>query len=350
MSCNSANATCPINIVPAGAIACSNKCKLIYNFKTTGISATNHGNYLSIKPIDNGSSIIYSATTSKTSCSTSGGGENNYSIGEIQIYSPSIHTYNGKLADAEFILHFNSNTGPRNLLVCIPIIQSNNQSLSKAGSQLEKIIKYIAPLDQGDESGIIPGSSDFDLNEFIPKNAGYYSYTATVPMEPCSTSCTDLIVYDVVNQNAAINLPMLVLSTLAGAINKTSFPIKTRSQDANYAYNEKGAIYGTDTNEIYIDCQPTGSSGELLIGQPKDRLLNNINFNILDNMSQSTHKKLTDFGTGLSITIGVIVILALIVYGAKRILNSDKSGGAGEAVKGGGPKNAFLPLKRHLRH
>ena len=240
-------------------------------------------------------------------------------------------------------------------MICIPIIQSNNQSLSKAGSQLEKIIKYIAPLDQGDESGIIPGSSDFDLNEFIPKNAGYYSYTATVPIEPCSTSCTDLIVYDIVNQNAAINLPMSALSTLAGAINKTAFPIKTRSQDANYAYNETGAIYGTDTNEIYIDCQPTGSSGELLIGQPKDRLLNNINFNILDNMSPSTYKKLKDLGTGLSITIGVIVILALIVYGTKRLLKIREANGSSASVapslsgKNGGSKNAFL-LTRHLRH
>ena len=37
MSCNSVNATCPINIVPDGAIQCSNKCKLIYKFKTNGI-------------------------------------------------------------------------------------------------------------------------------------------------------------------------------------------------------------------------------------------------------------------------------------------------------------------------
>ena len=68
MNCNSANATSPINIVPDGAIPCSNKCKLIYKFKTTGISATNQGDYLSIKPINANSTIIYSGTTNRTSC------------------------------------------------------------------------------------------------------------------------------------------------------------------------------------------------------------------------------------------------------------------------------------------
>ena len=325
MSCNSANATSPINIVPDGAIPCSNKCKLIYKFKTNGISATNQGDYLSIKPINSNSTIIYSGTTNRTSCGTTGGGENNYSIGEIQIYSPSVHTFNGSHTKAEFILHLNSNTGPRNLLICIPIVESNNQSSSKASSQLEKIIKYIAPLDIGIESGIIPGSSDFDLNEFIPKNAGYYSYTATVPLEPCSSSCTDLIVYDVVAHNAAINLSTSTLSTLDSIINQTTFPIRQKDADINYGYSETGAVYGTDSSEIYIDCQPTGSSGQVLIEESKDRLLNINNFNILNGMNPATYKKFTTVGTALCIIIGILIILWFIMSGAKRIFKIIKN-------------------------
>lgn len=319
MSCKIVNATSPINIVPGGAISCSNKCKLIYKFNINGISSVNKGNYLSINLIDNNSSIIYSATTSRTACGTDGGGENKYSVGEIQIYSPSFHTYNGSHTDAEFILHLNSNTGPRNLLICIPIIESNNQTPSKAETQLEQIIKYIAPLEAETESGIIPGSSEFNLNEFIPKNTGYYSYTARVPLEPCSSDCTDLIVYDVINQNAAINLSTSILKTLNSIIIKTNFPIQTQDIYANYSYNEKGAIYGTDSNEIYIDCQPTGSSGEVLIDKSKENILNHFNFNILSNMNPSTYLKFTMTGTIIALIIGIIIVLAVILYVAKRI-------------------------------
>lgn len=314
MSCE--NATSPINIMPTN-ITCNEKCKLNYRFKTTGISAINQGLYLSILPVDNNSSITFSsATDTMTSCS-GGGGDNSYSIGEMRIYRKSLHTYNDTRADAELLLHLNSTTGPRNLVICIPIIQSDNAGLSTAGQQLTEIIEYITPFETGTDTGLIPGSEKFDLNKFIPKKAGYYSYTAKMPFEPCSNSCTDLLVYDMSTTNASITLTSSTFNKLNEIIHLTQYTIQPRTDDSQYAHNKNGATYGGDSDEIYIDCQPTGSSGEILIGEGKDTLLNENPFNLLKGMNPQTLaliKRMTAVIGLIALIIGIIGIILGLIY------------------------------------
>ena len=59
---------------------------------------------------------------------------------------------------------------------------------------------------------------------------------------------------------------------------------KQKTEDLGYAYNKKGAKYGTPDSdqEIYIDCKPTGSAGEVLIQENKSSILDGSSFNILD--------------------------------------------------------------------
>ena len=321
MSCEAA--TSPINIIPTNT-TCYEKCKFTYKFKTGGISAKNESDHLSITPVDNGSTINYYATTSNTVCGTgTGGGVHNYSVGEIKVFTPSLHTYNGQHVKGEFILHLNSITGPRNLLICIPIIETNNQSLSENAKQLNDIIKYMSPFQQGKESGLIPDSNNFDLNNFIPKNVGYYSYTAKMPFEPCANSCSDLIVYDVADINGSILLPSSTFDMLKEMIMENKFTIKENNDDSQYAYNNKGAIYGSDSagsDEIYIDCQPTGSSGEILIDKTKESILSGESFNILNGMSPETRKKLKDIATVLMLIFSIILILGLLIYIVNRYI------------------------------
>ena len=57
--------TSPIDITPTSR-TCSEKCKLTYKFKTNGLSGINKNDHILINPIDNGSSIYYTSTTSET--------------------------------------------------------------------------------------------------------------------------------------------------------------------------------------------------------------------------------------------------------------------------------------------
>ena len=339
MSCETA--TSPINIIPTNT-TCYEKCKLTYKFKTGGISAKNESDHLSITPVDNGSTINYSATTSNTACgSSNGSGLHNYSIGEIKIYTPSFHTYNGQHVKGEFILHLNSITGPRNLLICIPIIETTHQSLSENAKQLTDIIKYMSPFQQGKESGIIADSNNFNLNNFIPKNVGYYSYTAKMPFEPCSNSCTDLIVYDIADVNSSIQLPTTAFDMLKEMIMESNFPIKSNDPDSHYAYNDKGATHGSDSagsDEIYIDCQPTGSSGEVLIDKTKDSILNSDSFNILNSMSLKTVTKLSSVVTAILLIFSIILILGVLIYGVNRFILTKKSSGGTNTITLSSPR------------
>ena len=56
----------------------------------------------------------------------------------MRLYSPSLHKYNGKQADAEFIINHTNVTQNEQLLVCIPII-SGASSAGVADSIISQV-------------------------------------------------------------------------------------------------------------------------------------------------------------------------------------------------------------------
>ena len=99
MNCENYDTTGPLNIVPTTVLS-NEKSRLTYNFKKDGVSAINNGNYLLIQPNDR--STISATYTSSESASCHNGGKGNYALDEIRIFHPSLHTYDYRLADAEF--------------------------------------------------------------------------------------------------------------------------------------------------------------------------------------------------------------------------------------------------------
>jgi hypothetical protein len=175
------------------------------------------------------------------------------------------------------LLIFHNGGVSDNLVVSIPY-QSGSASAdytsSKTGSQvLENIINDYSKLSLSSKSSSSPSSSssntqnlnikNFNLNNFIP-NVHYYYYTGTeLPkFSVCSqTKNTNYVLFDMHKGGQYISSD--AVSKLQNLIKTSAFPIKTNTlyKSAKFPNSNSAAA---KSNEIYIDCNPTGAKGEEL--------------------------------------------------------------------------------------
>lgn len=306
MSCN--NPTGPIDIQKyKNTYNCVEKCNLTYQYNISSVIAKNRKFYISLKTNNTKYVVNYSTADMKESkCSNSGG---EFALIETKIYYPSLHTYNGKRAPGEIIIYHENLDGGNDLIICIPI-SINQGNLPNAASQLTSILNYLKSLGiNNGEGGNVQGLN-FNLNQFIPKNKGFYGYTATLPYVPC-TNCIDYVVYDL--NEVSVGLSEDSFNTLKSLIEEKKTLMQKFSDNLGYKYNKIGAISkkkGEDDN-IYIDCQPTGSNGEILIEEKKNTLLSS-GFNF------SSDKFLENTWI-ISIILGLLLVL-IIYYVFRHIL------------------------------
>ena len=307
MSCDSP--TGPINIsVKKNMANCEGKCHLNYKYNNTPVIATNKTHYLTLQVTISNTPVIKFSTNSRGGRCNSIGGD--YAINDIRIYHPSLHTYKDVHADAELIIHHTNLVGGNDLIICIPI-SVNAGTQPNATSQLSKIVEFMATVgNKPGEGGNVQGLS-LNLNDFIPKK-GFYTYVASLPYPPC-TSCVEYIVYDV--NTASINISKGVFNKLKSIIKAKKIPIQKFTHDLGYAYNKKGATHGSTSDEsIWIDCQPTGSAGEIIIEEKKDQMQSEQDFSVkLDKFLKSNVANIL-FG------ILIVIILSMIIrYIGKKI-------------------------------
>ena len=237
MSCPTA--TAPIDISMSKLTGkCDLKCSYSFTYNNSSCVATNRGDYLSIS-YDKSSSppVLYNAT--------------GYDVQEIRLYIPSLHSYNNSKTDGELIIIHSSNTGSNPLLVCIPIKSNNTTSVSSLFFQtLIDTVSNSAPSDGETTTVNIP---KFNLSMFVPRKP-FFSYSATEPYQPCSSS-VEYIVFAPLQ--GSLDIMPETLTILQSLIQSNPYDIKT---GPNLFYNEKGPGNGSAGNDIYIDCQPVGSS------------------------------------------------------------------------------------------
>ena len=236
-SCNA-----PIDISPTASVACSNRCVFNYNYSQSDCAASAKTNFLSLT-YKNGNQSKFNNT--------------DYYVDEIRIYWGPIHSYGTQKADAELIIIHKSLISTKLLYVCIPIIQSN---LDTVPSQK---LKYLITNIQGTQS--INIKDFYNLNDFVNKTAPFYTYTASSFLN-CSQPA-DYIIYHPNNYSIAI-LPS-IYDILTNVISKnvvyqpiTNFNSTTVTKPTLY-YNSKGSGSGQIADDqIYIDCQPVNKSEE----------------------------------------------------------------------------------------
>ena len=169
-----------------------------------------------------------------------------YKVSKFCLYSPSLNIFNNKNVNGELIVEHIPELGGNNLYVCVPIIQSTNTST--ASDLITQIIQKVstnAP-SSGDSTNL--NISGFSLETIIPKKP-FFSYTNTSSMPG------DYIVFGVMD---AIPLSNETLKTFGSIIK----PYTLTMSGGNLFFNPNGPNNLENEEDIYISCQPTGSSEE----------------------------------------------------------------------------------------
>lgn len=313
MSC--LNATAPIDITMSKIKGnCDLKCSYSFSYNTSSCSATNRGDYLSIS-YDKSSSppVLYNAS--------------GYDVKEIRLYIPSLHSYNNTKTDGELIIIHNSNTGAASLLVCIPIKTNNTSSVSS--SLFKNIVDTVASSAPSNGETTTINVPKFNLDLLVPKKP-FFTYSGTEPYQPCSEN-VDFIVFSPLD--ASLDMMPETYKKLDSIILKNLYDVK---QGQHLFYNEKGPSSGgggASTNDIYIDCQPVGSSEETT------EIITDFGSETYSSYSSETMKLFKN--PFIVLFFGSIIFIA-IIYIIRYLSNmiSPAKGGAietiTEVIKGGG--------------
>jgi hypothetical protein len=205
-------------------------------------------------PYDSGSGGIYPAKYNGV----------DYKIDHIHIFQPSLHRYDGALADAELLAYHSSSDG-RNLIVSIPINVGNGSG--KQSSDIMNTILQNLPDKSNTAGKYISDVNNFNLGNLIPKE-GFFTYVGR-HLLPQYTGIYNYIVY---HKKDAImvyrdSLMSLIDSNRSSSITETG-PITENNMPKNlYYYNKNGANNSKGNGDIYIKCNPTGEDGTVLYQQ-----------------------------------------------------------------------------------
>ena len=279
MSCP--NSDSPINIsTTANVLSCEVFCSYMHQYKDSACTATYYPDHIKLS---------YDATTSAAVTFNNEG----YNVREVNIYAPSVHTYNGSSADAEMLI-IHDGAGKK-LIVSIPLIQSNNTAIS--AKILDDIIgKFSSTADKTktNDSQLI-NVQNYNMENFIP-NSPYYFYMGGAPFSPCDGQYS-FVVFD--KTKSPVTIGSDTLKTLTGLIQPSGIKAVSRS---DYYYNSSGPNVkpGSRGNkdEIYIECNPTGEDGEILYQTPSPSS-DALSALSMDNLMQNPYLNVA-IGIGLS--------------------------------------------------
>ena len=212
---------------------CNLKCNYTFKYPVSNCTATNHVDRINIS-YDKSSTPPVTFNNIK------------YDVASISLYSPSKHLFNNVLADGEIIINHTSPSGAPALNVCIPITTSGKGS---TGSLLIQDI-----ISETSNGAANPGESttikldNFTLDSIVPVHP-FFNYTFKKE---------NYIVYGIMEALTINAASMEILKKII----KPSHPFPSGS---TLFINIAGPNRGKGADEIYIDCQPTGSSEETTV-------------------------------------------------------------------------------------
>ncbi len=325
--------TSPIDIVKnlQTAKICKLKCSYQFKYAPTTLSIWNLGfgilwevDQVAIPP------VIYN--------------DENYNVAIVFLVHPSIHTFNGKKADAELIIYHMNTRSTKFLMVCIPITQSST-STSDSSSFFDLVMNEISQTAPAYGQHTIYNNATFSLSKFVPMKP-YFSYTGADIFWSMfdDGKCYEVsrngrkprpeapnIDYIVFHLDDAINMSPQCLTMLKKFTPYSRYinlpTIRASLNPGGLFFNPNGPV-PQSAGEIYIDCQPTGSDGELLVTARQD------SGGLLDNQML---KKIWNY-TFMKMIVGAILMLILWKV-ANKIINGIATNSArmsGGGMRGGG--------------
>lgn len=212
---------------------CNLKCSFSSKYEISNSSATNNDIYVSV-------------SYDKQSMPPVVFNYQKYNVSTIKIYSPSLHLYDGAKVHGEIIIEHQPVTSGSVLNVCIPIVQSSDNS--KAGQIVSQIIEKVSANAPSKGNTTKLNLDSFTLQNIIP-NKPYFNYTNQAGVNHILFSKLDAIP---VNQ------------TLLTSLSKIIKPFQLTIQETKLFFNSDGPNTKNDLAKegIYISCNPTGDSEE----------------------------------------------------------------------------------------
>ena len=180
------------------------------------------------------------------------------------IFNGSFHTYDKIKSPGEVVILHEGSGGAgagKLLLVCISISISDTSTLSGSGEIIDQIIKTVpkAQVSKSDESSSPFGVKGlYNLSQIIPENAPYYTYIGNA----FYSTRSEAINYVVFTQGNVCKISQDALTNLNAIVKKINAP--TTSMPVNTASLNSIGANGSSSNQIYIECKPTGDDGVIL--------------------------------------------------------------------------------------
>jgi len=256
----------PINISSQNVAGeCKLKCDYSFNYSSiSNPTATNFGTYIQLTYNDN-PSVTYNNIQ--------------YKVSSINIYSPSLHYYNGGYVTGEICITHAPLYGGNSLMVYIPI---SVYGITVSGSiVINNIIKAVSTMAPSAGQNTNKGTGTFTLNDVVPKKS-FYTY---------STGSRDVIVYGF---SDAIGITNDTLRTLQKIIKQvTSNPAVV---SVPIYVNNGGPSMSASLSNLTMDCQA------LDIGEPME-----------DYVKQKS-SSMNDLIKGDSILYFAIIIIIVTVF------------------------------------
>ena len=303
------NATAPINIVRSlNSGDCDLKCDFQPGYHTTSVTAENRGEFIRLTfDSDNQAPVLFN--------------KEKYNVTDARIYQPSLHRYGGTQLPAELIISHQNISQNKELLVCIPMIDSGSRE-----GLVDALIDQVAikANSLGGKTGI--GMNRFTLSDLVPMKP-YYSYTGTLPYLPCMKDGVDYVVY---GQQNAIEILSQSLKKLKKVITANGY--QPHKNPNGFFYNKNGPSVGdVGGGDIYIECNPTGADGKVIVPEGGTSTGGNPPENI--------GEKILDFlkSPWISALFGVIllfIILKVFNAAAKKIFGDSDSSPSASASSG----------------
>ena len=212
---------------------CNLKCSFSSKYDISNSSATNND-------------IFVSVTYDKQTMPSVIFNYQKYNVSNIKIYSPSLHLYDGAKVQAEIIIEHQPVSIGTALNVCIPIVQSSDNS--KAGQLVSQIIEKVSANAPSKGNTTKLNITGFTLQNIIP-NKPYFNYTNQSGVNHILFSKLDAIP---VNQ------------TLLTSLSKIIKPFQLTIVESKLFFNSDGPNTKNDLAKqgIYSSCNPTGDSEE----------------------------------------------------------------------------------------
>lgn len=225
-----------INITKNTSSICKLKCSYSFAYGTTNLQVSNHGIYLVWQVDDtNTPPVIYN--------------DDKYKVTYVILIKPSLHTYSGARADAELLIIHQNTSSTKQLYVCIPIMISSTAT-GEAVTFFDLILTEVGRTANNKGNTTVFNNPTFSLDKFVPMQP-FFSYNG------------DGIDFVVFHKDNAINMSSEAMEMFK-QVCPDNFNIPTGTVSGGLFYNASGPV-PPNAGEIYIDCQPTGDDGELLV-------------------------------------------------------------------------------------